>query len=134
MRIARSSSIWGRSFYIDFWAVVVRIQPFDKVPIHASQKCLHFGSHEQAAFDTSQSLRVELHRCRCVELAFKIAVTSSRQSMQAAVVEPDVLMTQSVCCVINLPGEPVSFKLNTQGCACISICADRGDAVAVPDK
>ena len=69
-----------------------------------------------------------------MELAFQVTATSNRQPMQTAVLEPDVLMTQSVCCVINLPGVPVSFKLNTQGCACISICADRGDAIAVPDQ
>ena len=88
----------------------------------------------QAAFDASPSLRVEVHRCRCIELAFQVVGAISRQPLQTAVVEPDVLITQSVCCLINLPSVPVSFKLNTQGSACVSIRADRGDAIGVPDK
>ena len=84
--------------------------------------------------DASGGLRVELHRCRCIELAFQVVGAISRQPLQTAFVEPDVVVTQSVCCVINLPSVPVSFKLNTQGSAQISIRADRGDAIAVPDK
>ena len=78
---------------------------------------------------SSQKLRVDMDSCGCVELAFEVP-----QGQQVVVTEPDVQITQSVCCLIDLPAMPISFQLNAHGSACISLRADGGDAIAVPDK